>query len=181
LLDTVKDYVGGVIKRKAKKGNLDIAMFIDGPNMLRKEFNVSLKEVRELIEELGTIRIGMAYLNQYASDKLIEAVANQGFVPRVIPGDVDVYLAVEAVEAIYSDNINAIALMTRDTDFLPIVAKAKEMGKITIVIGAEPGFSTALQNAADYVIKLKSRKEREEKKGKEAAEAQEKKTAKAAD
>ncbi len=159
MLDTVKDYMSGVIKRKTKKGDLDIAMLIDGPNMLRREFDISLKEVRELVEELGTIRIGLAFLNQYASDKLIEAVANQGFVPRVIPGDVDVYLAVEAMEIVYSDSVNALALMTRDTDFLPIIAKAKEMGKVTIVIGAEPGFSTALQNAADYVIKLKTGRE----------------------
>ncbi|WP_457620608.1 TIGR00288 family NYN domain-containing protein [Methanopyrus sp.] len=172
MLDTVKDYMSGVIKRKAKRGNLDIAMLIDGPNMLRKEFDISLKEVRELVEELGNIRVGLAFLNQYASDKLIEAVANQGFVPRVIPGDVDVYLAVEAMELIYSDNVDAIALMTRDTDFLPIIAKAKEQGKVTIVIGADPGFSTALQNAADYVIKLKPRKEREaEEKGEKPEEA----------
>ncbi len=162
MLDTVKDYMSGVIKRKTKRGDLDIAMLIDGPNMLRREFDISLKEVRELVEELGTIRIGLAFLNQYASDKLIEAVANQGFVPRVIPGDVDVYLAVEAMDIIYSDSVDALALMTRDTDFLPIIAKAKERGKVTIVIGAEPGFSTALQNAADYVIKLKTRRGEEQ-------------------
>jgi len=177
LLDTVKDYMSGVIKRKTKRGDLDIAMLIDGPNMLRREFDISLKEVRELVEELGTIRIGLAFLNQYASDKLIEAVANQGFVPRVIPGDVDVYLAVEAMDIIYSDSVDALALMTRDTDFLPIIAKAKERGKVTIVIGAEPGFSTALQNAADYVIKLKTRREEGQAREEEAKKRQQQEAA----
>jgi uncharacterized protein (TIGR00288 family) len=46
--------------------------------------------------------------------------------------------------------------MTRDADFLPIVNKAKENGKETIVIGAEPGFSAALQNSADDAIILKT-------------------------
>ncbi len=177
MLDTVKDYMSGVIKRKTKRGDLDIAMLIDGPNMLRREFDISLKEVRELVEELGTIRIGLAFLNQYASDKLIEAVANQGFVPRVIPGDVDVYLAVEAMDIIYSDSVDALALMTRDTDFLPIIAKAKERGKVTIVIGAEPGFSTALQNAADYVIKLKTGRREEQAREEEAKKRQQQEAA----
>ncbi|NJE12380.1 NYN domain-containing protein, partial [Thermococcus sp. LS2] len=38
--------------------------------------------------------------------------------------------------------------------FLPVVNEAKSKGKETVVIGAEPGFSKALQNAADYVIIL---------------------------
>jgi uncharacterized protein (TIGR00288 family) len=45
--------------------------------------------------------------------------------------------------------------MTRDADFLPIINKAKENGKETIVIGAEPGFSAALQNSSDSAIVLK--------------------------
>jgi len=62
---------------------------------------------------------------------------------------------VEAMELIYNPNIDIIALMTRDADFLPIINKAKENGKETIVIGAEPGFSAALQNSADRAIILK--------------------------
>jgi len=50
--------------------------------------------------------------------------------------------------------------MTRDADFLPIINKAKENGKDTLVIGAEPGFSAALQNSADHAIILKSENSR---------------------
>jgi uncharacterized protein (TIGR00288 family) len=101
------------------------------------------------------MRVGKVLLNQYASDKLIEAIVNQGFTPIVVAGDTDVYMAVEAMELIYNPNIDIIALMTRDADFLPIINKAKENGKETIVIGAEPGFSAALQNSADSAIILK--------------------------
>jgi uncharacterized protein (TIGR00288 family) len=102
------------------------------------------------------MRVSKVLLNQYASDKLIEAIVNQGFTPIVVAGDTDVYMAVEAMELIYNPNIDVIALMTRDADFLPIINKAKENGKETIVIGAEPGFSAALQNSADSAIILKS-------------------------
>ncbi|MFH0922702.1 MAG: NYN domain-containing protein, partial [Candidatus Micrarchaeota archaeon] len=40
-------------------------------------------------------------------------------------------------------------------DFKPLLTKAKEKGKETIVVGMEPDFSTALRNAADVVIDLR--------------------------
>ena len=63
-------------------------------------------------------------------------------------------LAVEAMREIYNQNIDIIALATRNAEFLPIILKAKEKGKETAIIGIEPGFSAALKHAADYVIAL---------------------------
>jgi len=141
-------------KDSEKEGKDRIALLIDGPNMLRKEFNVDLDKIREVLSKFGKIVIGRVYLNQYASDKLIEAITNQGFEPRVTAGDVDVEMAVEGTELIFNKNIDTIAYMTRDADFLPAMRKAKEHGKKVIVIGAEPGFSLAIQNIADHVIKI---------------------------
>ena len=133
-----------------------VALLVDGPNMLRKEFGLNLDEVKEMIDEYGKIKVGKVFLNQYASDKLIEAIVNQGFSPIIVAGDIDVQMAVEAFEAIHNPNIDVIALMTRNTDFLPLINIAKEKGKETMVIGAEPGFSIALKNSADSTIVLKS-------------------------
>jgi len=36
----------------------------------------------------------------------------------------------------------------------PVLSKAMEHGKETIIFGAEPGFSTALKNLADVVVIL---------------------------
>jgi len=127
---------------------------VDGPNMLRKEFNINLKEIREILSEYGDIKIAKVFLNQYATEKLVEAIENQGFEPVVTSGDVDVRMAVEAMEMIYNDSIDAVALVTRDADFKAVLMKAMEMGKETIIIGAEPGFSTALKNSADIAIVL---------------------------
>jgi uncharacterized LabA/DUF88 family protein len=44
--------------------------------------------------------------------------------------------------------------VTRDADFKPVLSKAMEHGKETIIFGAEPGFSTALKNLADVVVIL---------------------------
>lgn len=140
----------------------NVAVFVDGPNVVRKEFDLDLDELRNEVEELGNIKVAKVFLNQYASDKLIEAIVSQGFEAALGLGgekdkesDVDVYMAVNAMESVFSDNIDKLVLVTRDTDFLPVIQKAKEHGKETIIIGMEPGFSTALKNAADKVIELK--------------------------
>lgn len=48
--------------------------------------------------------------------------------------------------------------------------KAMEMGKETIIIGAEPGFSTALKNSADIAIVLNDETSEEEREPEEIIE-----------
>jgi uncharacterized protein (TIGR00288 family) len=148
-LQKIKKYISS---RKGERRR--VGLLIDGPNMLRKEFNINLHEIREIIEEYGSIKVARVFLNQYAGDKLVEAIENQGFEPIITSGDVDVRMAVEAMEIIYNDSIDALALVTRDADFKAVLKKAMEMGKETIIIGAEPGFSAALKNSADISIVL---------------------------
>jgi uncharacterized protein (TIGR00288 family) len=147
-----------------RKGK-NIALFVDGPNIIRKEFGIDLDELRKILEKHGRIMIGKVFLNQYASEKLIEAVANQGFEPSIFlageeESDVDVALAVSVVKAAYSDKVDIIAIASRDADYLPAIQIAKEKGKRVIVIGINPGFSKALQNAADTVEILTSNKKK---------------------
>ncbi|MCD1294525.1 TIGR00288 family protein [Methanocella sp. CWC-04] len=129
-----------------------IALLVDGPNMLRKEFQIDLEVVRDIMKRYGDIKVGKVFLNQYASDKLVEAIENQGFEPIIGSGDVDVRLAVDAMELVFNQNIDTLAIVTRDADFKPVLSKANMYGKETIVFGAEPGLSIALKNVADYVI-----------------------------
>lgn len=138
------------------KKTKNIALFVDGPNMIRKEFNIDLQELRKIAEKYGRIIYGKVYLNQYASEKLIEAIANQGFEPKVVlagetESDVDVSVAVEMVQASHDSRVDIIGLVSRDADFLPALQVAKKMGKYVLVIGAETGFSKALQHMADNV------------------------------
>ncbi|ASJ07423.1 TIGR00288 family NYN domain-containing protein [Thermococcus pacificus] len=143
----------GMMRRKISRGKR-IALLIDGPNILRKEFGIKLEDIVEALEGLGDLRVAKVILNQYAPQGLIEAVSNQGFDVIVVSGETGVKLAVEAMREIYNPNIDAIALATRNAEFLPVILKAKEKGKETIVLGVEPGFSAALKHAADYTIIL---------------------------
>jgi uncharacterized protein (TIGR00288 family) len=149
VLDEVKHKLG-----IGREKNKHIGVLVDGPNVLRKEFKINLVEVRKKLEPKGVIKVGKVFLDQYAPDKLIEAVANQGFEPVITSTDVDVTMAVEAIELVYNDSIDVVALMTRDADFQPVLLKAKQKGKETIVLGVQPGFSAALKNTADTVIMM---------------------------
>ena len=155
----VKDGLDKIRKKMVDKPK--IAFFIDGPNMIRKEFNLNLKDIRKRVEKYGRITVGKGFLNQFASDKLIEAVANEGFETVIALGDpeqktdVDVSIAVHAMEAIYNPEIDIIALSSRDADFLPLVQKAKEVGKITLLVVVESGLAISLRHASDHVELIK--------------------------
>jgi uncharacterized protein (TIGR00288 family) len=139
-----------------KKEEKSIACFVDGPNMLRKELGVDLDSVKKRLQKHGKLKVAKVFLDQYASDKLIEAVTNQGFEAQIVPSDVDVALAVDAMQSVFNEHVDTIAVVSRDSDFKPLLMRAKEKGKETIVVGTEPDFSTALKNTADVVIDLKA-------------------------
>lgn len=145
-----------IFGREKKRTVKNIAVFVDGPNIIRKEFSIDLDELRKMVQKYGRIVTGKVFLNQFASDKLVEAIANQGFEPAIMlagekAADVDVSVAVAAMEAGYDRNIDMIAIASRDADYLPAVQAVKKLGKEVLIIGAEPGFSKALQRAADHV------------------------------
>ena len=136
----------------------NIALFVDGPNMLRKEFMIDLRELKKIVLKYGRVVIAKVFVNQFAPEKLIEAIINEGFESMMIlaeveadKNDVDVAMAISAVEAAITKDVDYIALATRDADYLPAIQMAKTYGKKVIIIGAEPGMSSGLTNAADYV------------------------------
>jgi len=135
-----------------------IALFVDGPNMLRKEFMIDLRELKKIISKYGRVVVAKVFVNQFAPEKLIEAIINEGFESVMIlaeveaeKNDVDVAMATAAVEAAITKDVDYIALATRDADYLPVIHAVRAHGKKIIIVGAEPGMSSGLMNAADYV------------------------------
>jgi len=155
VLDSVRSSLEKFKKSLGERPKL--AFYVDGPNMIRKEFNLDLKDLKKRVEKYGRIVVGKVFLNQFASEKLIEAVANEGFEAVMALGDpeqktdVDVSIAVHAMEAINNEDIEVIALASRDADFLPLIQKAKEKGKITVLVTIESGLAVSLKHASDYV------------------------------
>ncbi len=142
----------GILGKFFGKEKPDIALLVDGPNILRKQFNIDMVAIRKEAGKHGNIKIAKIYLDQYASDKLIEAMVNQGFDTETTTGDVDVTMAIEAMEYVLDPGIDMIALMTRDIDYRPVLIKARAKGKKTMIIATDVAFSAALKNTADLII-----------------------------
>ncbi|MBT4192572.1 MAG: TIGR00288 family NYN domain-containing protein [Candidatus Diapherotrites archaeon] len=145
--------IRSLLEHREKK----LAVFIDGPNLLRKELGVDLEMIKKEAKKFGSIKIGRVYLNQFASNKLVEAVVNQGFEPIITTTDVDVAMACDATETVFNEEIDVMVFATRDSDFLPALIKAKNKGKETVAIMAEEMSASALKNTADKVIFLKGK------------------------
>ena len=135
--------------RSLLDGETTVALFVDGPNVLREEFDVDLDDVRAVAEELGQLSVARLYLDEHATPGLIQAAEARGFEVTITSGDVDVKLAVDATEFALTEGLDVLAVASRDTDFKPVLEKAARNGVRTVAIApGEHGRSDALRNAA---------------------------------
>ncbi|MFX1576032.1 MAG: NYN domain-containing protein [Promethearchaeota archaeon] len=131
-----------------------VAFLIDGPNVLRREFAIRLDDLKDQIGALGKIGVAKVYLNERASTKLLEAISNSGFTPVVTTSDVHLHMTIDAMDLILGDSAKLLVIFSRHARTAPILRRAREHGLETIAIGFEPGFSVAVQNAADQVLRI---------------------------
>jgi uncharacterized protein (TIGR00288 family) len=132
-----------------------VALFVDGPNVLRDEFDVDLDDVREAARAEGPLVTARLYLDEHATPGLIQAAEARGFEVVVTSGDVDVKLAVDAARFAAESRMTALAIASRDTDFKPVVETANGYGIRTLAIApGELGRSDALRNAATDSVTL---------------------------
>jgi uncharacterized protein (TIGR00288 family) len=133
-----------------------VGVFVDGPNVFRDEFDVDLDEVRAAVEGDARIVVARTYLDEHATPGLIQAVEARGFEVVITSGDVDVKLAVDATALVADGAIDRLAVVSRDTDFKPLLETANEKGIETVAIApGEFGRSDALGNAAHESIVLR--------------------------
>lgn len=132
-----------------------VGLFVDGPNMLREEFDVDLDDIREAAAETGRLATTRLYVDEHATPGLIQAAEARGFEVIVTSGDVDVKLAVDAARFAVERRAETIAIASRDTDFKPVLEIANSCGLRTLAIApGKHGRSDALRNAATASITL---------------------------
>jgi len=135
---------------KRADGGAGVALFVDGPNVLREEFDVDLDDVLAVAKTAGSIRVARLYLDEHAPTGLIQAAEARGFETVVTSGDVDVRLAVDLARFVVEGKADTLVVASRDTDFKPGIELANEYGLRTIALApGEFGRSDALTNAAD--------------------------------
>lgn len=132
-----------------------VGLFVDGPNVLREEFDVDLDDVRNVALEYGRVGVTRLYLDEHATPGLIQAAEARGYEVIITSGDVDVKLAVDATAFTTTDSVDVLAIASRDTDFKPVLEHAGAAGIRTVAIApGSHGRSDALRNAADDGVTL---------------------------
>ena len=132
-----------------------VGVFVDGPNVFRSEFDVDLDDLRAIAREEGTVAVARVYVDENASPGLIQAAEARGFEVVTTSGDVDVRLAVDAVESSTAGQFDTLVVVSRDTDFKPVLEVAAKRALRTVAVA--PGLhgrSDALRNAAHHEITL---------------------------
>jgi uncharacterized protein (TIGR00288 family) len=132
-----------------------VGVFVDGPNVFREEFDVDLDDIREAARAEGRPTLRRLYLDEGAPPELIRAAEARGFEVTVTSGDVDVKLAVDATEFVVDGALDALVVVSRDTDFKPTVEVANRYGLRTVALApGTHGSSDALANAAHAALTL---------------------------
>ena len=147
--------------RSPSTGEPRVALLVDGPNVLRGEFDVDLDDVRAAGEAAGQLVAARVYLDEHATPGLIQAAEARGFEVVVTSGDVDVKLAIDGTELVADGTnlvpggVDVLAVASRDTDFKPLIEAAARRGIRTLAIApGEYGRSDALGNAAHDAVVL---------------------------
>ena len=146
-----------VRRRTPSEEHRRVGLLVDGPNVLRSEFDVDLDDVRAVAAEGGQLVVARLYLDEHATPGLIQAAEARGFEVLVTSGDVDVKLAIDGTDLVTRDAVDTLAIASRDTDFKPLVETANRCGVRTLAIApGEHGRSDALANAAHDAVVLDS-------------------------
>jgi uncharacterized protein (TIGR00288 family) len=152
-------------KRKFMQDRLSIAVFVDYDNIeigvkstLRREFDVSLP--LGALKERGDIVAKFAYANWGRQEGATRQMAENAVQmvqripsPRGDKNGADINLALDALEMAFTHaHVNAFAIVSGDSDFIPLVNKLKEYGKTVYVVGGKAFTSTILQqNCHEFV------------------------------
>jgi len=140
----------GLVERPPRVG-----LLVDGPNVLRSEFDVDLDDVRAAADAAGRPVVTRLYLDEHATPGLVQAAEARGFEVVVTSGDVDVKLAIDGTGLVHSGAVDLLAVASRDTDFKPLVEAANREGVRTLAVApGEYGRSDALGNAAHEAVTL---------------------------
>ena len=144
---------------------LNIAVFVDYDNIeigvkstLRREFDVSLP--LDALKERGDLVAKFAYANWGRQEGAARSMAENAVQmvqrlpsPRGDKNGGDINLALDALEMAFTHpHVNAFAIVSGDSDFIPLVNKLKEYGKTVFVVGGRAFTSTILQqNCHEFV------------------------------
>src|SRR6202167_2598319 len=157
------------MEKEIMQERLNIAVFVDYDNIeigvkstLRREFDVSLP--LDALKERGDVVAKFAYANWGRQEGATRQMAENAVQmvqripsPRGDKNGADINLALDALEMAFTHaHVNAFAIVSGDSDFIPLVNKLKEYGKTVFVVGGKAFTSTILQQNCHEFISFES-------------------------
>src|SRR5688572_28288519 len=148
---------------------LNIAVFVDYDNIelglrstLQRQFDVALP--LNALKERGDLVAKFAYANWGRQEQATRAMAESAVQmvqrvpsPRGDKNGADINLALDALEMAFThDHVNSFAIVSGDSDFIPLVNKLKQYGKTVYVVGGKAFTSTILQQNCHEFISYES-------------------------
>src|ERR1035437_7505493 len=158
-----------IFKKAHMQEKMNIAVFVDYDNIeigvkstLRREFDVSL--ALDALKERGDIVAKFAYANWSRQEGATRQMAENAVQmvqripsPRGDKNGADINLALDALEMAFThSHVNAFAIISGDSDFIPVVNKLREFGKTVYVLGGKAFTSTILQQNCHEFISYES-------------------------
>lgn len=158
-----------LLEEKEMQEKTNIAVFVDYDNIeiglkstLRRDFDVAL--VLDALKERGDIVAKFAYANWGRQDGATRQMAENAVQmvqripsPRGDKNGADINLALDALEMAFTHtHVNAFAIVSGDSDFIPLLNKLKEYGKTVYVVGGKAFTSTILQQNCHEFISFES-------------------------
>ncbi|MFW9984364.1 MAG: NYN domain-containing protein [Candidatus Odinarchaeota archaeon] len=113
-----------------------------------------LIRIRPLLEEIGDVKVAKIVLLQQEALEHSNDINQEGFIPVIVHNDLDIQFALEAMELIYNEKIEILALATENEKLLPLFSRAREIGKEVILLHSSNHVNRGLQNAADIVLPM---------------------------
>jgi uncharacterized protein (TIGR00288 family) len=158
-------------KQKTERMNekLKIAVFVDYDNIeigvkstLQRDLDIAV--VLDALKERGEIVAKFAYADWGRQEGAKRQMAENAVQmvqripsPRGDKNGADINLALDALEMAFThDHINAFAIVSGDSDFIPLVNKLKEYGKTIFVVGGRAFTSTILQKNCHEFVSFES-------------------------
>jgi uncharacterized protein (TIGR00288 family) len=148
---------------------LKIAVFVDYDNIeigvkstLQRDLDIAV--VLDSLKERGDIVAKFAYADWGRQEGAKRQMAENAVQmvqripsPRGDKNGADINLALDALEMAFTHgHVNAFAIISGDSDFIPLVNKLKEYGKTIFVVGGRAFTSTILQKNCHEFISFES-------------------------
>ena len=142
---------GRAVKQKLSKKK-KVGLFVEGGLLLKGRDLEDLKLINEPLEELGSIRVSKIFFDHAINEEIMDGIVNAGFSPIMLSGDVDVHIAIEALEIMLEDKADIIAIVANNPNYIPVLNFAREEGIETVVITDSKSKDKSLENFADILI-----------------------------